>query len=85
MFERERGTDRVGDSRGLGPQAARWVIGAFVGRRAQQVGREPELPLALVALHQLPDLVLQVLEHLDLRVRSRVRVGDDAHEFLEGH
>ncbi len=67
------GAGMVGDSGGLAPELGQVGVGAFVRARAHQVRREPELALALVRLHQLPDLLLQVLEHLDFRVRSRVR------------
>ena len=57
-----------------------FVRGAF-GLRPEDVGREPEVALALVGLHELADRLFEILEHFDFRGDFARRVGGDAHVF----
>jgi hypothetical protein len=71
---------RVGDPVGLGAEAGPEVVGRGVGRRIEQVGREPHVPLPLVGLHQLPDTFLEVLEDFDLDGELVGGIGENAHD-----
>ena len=54
--QRQRCPGGVGNTRWPGPRSSlRWVVGAFVGCRAEQIRREPELALPLVSFHELAD------------------------------
>src|SRR5688572_33505411 len=57
-------------------------IGVLVGLGAYQIRWIPELAFALVSLHQLPDLALEILKHLELRIQFPRGFGSDAHGYL---
>jgi len=69
--------DRVGDSLGLGPQSAYELIGARVRLGREQLGRIPQLPFALVRLHELSDAVLHVPEDLHFGSEIPLCIGDN--------
>ena len=50
---------------GLGPELGAEFVRAGVGLGLQQVGREPQVTLPLVGLHQLADPLLEILEDFD--------------------
>ena len=55
--------------------------GTAVGLGPEDVGREPQVALALMGLHELADRLFEVLEHFDFRCEFARRVGGDAHVF----
>ncbi len=79
--ERERRPDRIRDAARLIAQLpGEFVRGAF-GLRPEDVGREPEVALALMGLHELADRLFEILEHFDFRCDFARQLGGDAHVF----
>ncbi len=74
--ERQRGPGVVRDARGPGAEVVLVPVGVLSGPGTQQVLREPELALLLVAGHQAGDHALEVAEHRDAVAQLAVGVGE---------
>jgi hypothetical protein len=78
--ERERGADGVRDALRLIAEV-RWNSRAAFRLRRHEVGRHPDLPLPLVALHELAHRFFEVPQHIDLQGKFLRRIRGDAHAF----
>jgi len=79
--EGEGGANGVGDPLCLLPQPALEFVGAGVGLGRHEVGRVPDVALALVGLPELAHGFLEVAEYFDLECEVALGLGGDAHDL----
>jgi hypothetical protein len=64
--ERQGGANVIRYAVGLVPKVLEVLVCALVGLRAKKVRRIPQIALALMSLHELQDLALEVCQHFNL-------------------
>ena len=80
--ERQRHAGRHADAARAFPQLLHVEIGVRIRLGGEDVGGEPQDPLGFVRLHELLDVLFEVIEDFDLR--QRFLIGYEHAVLMEG-